>query len=185
LLNELISGSVTDAEQIALRERCSVLTSNMTISLAFLAPRLVRAAVEGMDSAARSAWVESAAIAHVPKAAPSPPKCSSVQKKGRPQRIVRQEPQFWMRRQSVQNSRWTWRTSTAVGVSSRKKGRIRRMTQVGRIESSRDTAGGLIDAQGVRLRRCSRSSRRYCPNRSRCDAGSPGSDSIRNSRSAG
>jgi hypothetical protein len=101
-----------------------------------------------MDSAARSAWVESAAIAHVPKAAPSPPKCSSVQKKGRPQRIVRQEPQFWMRRQSVQNSRWTWRTSTAVGVSSRKKGRIRRMTQVGRIESSRDTAGGLIDAQG-------------------------------------
>ena len=126
----------------------------MTISLAFLAPRLVRAAVEGMDSAARSAWVESAAIAPVPKAAPSPPKCSSVQKKGRPQRIVRQEPQFWMRRQSVQNSRWTWRTSTAVGVSSRKKGRIRRMTQVGRIESSRDTAGGLIDAQGVRLRRC-------------------------------
>jgi methionyl-tRNA formyltransferase len=46
-LDELISGSVTDAEQIALRERCSVRHVNMTISLAFLAPRLVRAAVEG------------------------------------------------------------------------------------------------------------------------------------------
>jgi hypothetical protein len=40
-------GSVTDAEQIALRERCSVRHVNMTISLAFLAPKLVRAAVEG------------------------------------------------------------------------------------------------------------------------------------------
>jgi hypothetical protein len=39
--------SVTDAEQIALRERCSVRQVNMTISLAFLAPKLVRAAVEG------------------------------------------------------------------------------------------------------------------------------------------
>jgi site-specific DNA recombinase len=46
-LDEMISGSVTDAEQIALRERCSVRHVNMTISLAFLAPRLVRAAVEG------------------------------------------------------------------------------------------------------------------------------------------
>jgi len=46
-LDEIISGSVTDAEQIALRERCSVRHVNMTISLAFLAPRLVRAAVEG------------------------------------------------------------------------------------------------------------------------------------------
>ena len=41
------SGSVTDAAQIALRERCSVRHVNMTISLAFLAPKLVRAAVEG------------------------------------------------------------------------------------------------------------------------------------------
>ena len=39
--------SVTDAAQIALRERCSVRHVNMTISLAFLAPKLVRAAVEG------------------------------------------------------------------------------------------------------------------------------------------
>jgi hypothetical protein len=43
----MISGSVTDAEQIASRERCSVSHVNMTISLAFLAPKLVRAAVEG------------------------------------------------------------------------------------------------------------------------------------------
>ena len=46
-LDEMISGSVTDAEQIALREKCSVRHINMTISLAFLAPKLVRAAVEG------------------------------------------------------------------------------------------------------------------------------------------
>jgi site-specific DNA recombinase len=46
-LDEMISGSVTNAEQIALRERCSVRHVNMTISLAFLAPKLVRAAVEG------------------------------------------------------------------------------------------------------------------------------------------
>ncbi len=46
-LDEMISEFVTDAEQIALRERCSVCHVNMTISLAFLAPRLVRAAVEG------------------------------------------------------------------------------------------------------------------------------------------
>ena len=46
-LDEIISGTVTDAEQIASRERCSVRQVNMTISLAFLAPRLVRAAAEG------------------------------------------------------------------------------------------------------------------------------------------
>jgi site-specific DNA recombinase len=46
-LDEIISGSVTDAEQIAMRERCSVRHVNMTISLAFLAPKLVRGAVEG------------------------------------------------------------------------------------------------------------------------------------------
>jgi hypothetical protein len=46
-LDEIVSGSVTNAEQIALRERCSVRQVNMTISLAFLAPNLVRAAVEG------------------------------------------------------------------------------------------------------------------------------------------
>jgi site-specific DNA recombinase len=46
-LDEIVSGSVTDIEQIAMRERCSVRHVNMTISLAFLAPKLVRAAVEG------------------------------------------------------------------------------------------------------------------------------------------
>jgi DNA invertase Pin-like site-specific DNA recombinase len=46
-LDEIVSVSVTDAEQIAVRERCSVRHVNMTISLAFLAPKLVRAAVEG------------------------------------------------------------------------------------------------------------------------------------------
>jgi site-specific DNA recombinase len=45
-LDEMISGSVTDLEQIASREQCSVRHVNMTISLAFLAPKLVRAAVE-------------------------------------------------------------------------------------------------------------------------------------------
>jgi hypothetical protein len=46
-LDEIVSGSVTDAEQIALREQCSVRHVNMTTSLAFLAPKLVRAAVDG------------------------------------------------------------------------------------------------------------------------------------------
>lgn len=46
-LDEMISSSVANAEQIALREKCSVRHVNMTISLAFLAPELVRAAVEG------------------------------------------------------------------------------------------------------------------------------------------
>jgi len=46
-LDEIVSSSVTNAEQIAMRERCSVRHVNMTISLAFLAPKLVRAAVEG------------------------------------------------------------------------------------------------------------------------------------------
>ena len=46
-LDEIVSGSVTDVEQIAARQKCSVRQVNMTISLAFLAPELVRAAVEG------------------------------------------------------------------------------------------------------------------------------------------
>jgi len=41
------SGKVTELEQIAAREKCSVRQVNMTISLAFLAPNLVRAAVQG------------------------------------------------------------------------------------------------------------------------------------------
>ena len=46
-LDEIVSSSVTDVEQIASRQKCSVRQVNMTISLAFLAPDLVRAAVEG------------------------------------------------------------------------------------------------------------------------------------------
>jgi site-specific DNA recombinase len=46
-LEEIVSGSVTDVQQIATRQKCSARQVNMTISLAFLAPDLVRAAVEG------------------------------------------------------------------------------------------------------------------------------------------
>jgi site-specific DNA recombinase len=46
-LDEIVPGSVTDVQQIATRQKCSVRQINMTISLAFLAPDLVRAAVEG------------------------------------------------------------------------------------------------------------------------------------------
>ena len=46
-LDEIVSGAVTDVQQIASRQKCSVRQVNMTISLAFLAPDLVRAAVEG------------------------------------------------------------------------------------------------------------------------------------------
>src|SRR5258707_5137508 len=42
-----VSGSATNIEQIATRQKCSVRQVNMTISLAFLAPDLVKAAVEG------------------------------------------------------------------------------------------------------------------------------------------
>src|SRR5260221_1686835 len=46
-LDEMVSGSATNIEQIATRQKCSVRQVNMTISLAFLAPHLVKAAVEG------------------------------------------------------------------------------------------------------------------------------------------
>jgi hypothetical protein len=46
-LDEIVSGYVADVEQIASRQKCSARQVNMTISLAFLAPDLVRAAVEG------------------------------------------------------------------------------------------------------------------------------------------
>ena len=80
-LDEIVSSSVTDAEQIALRERCTVRQVNMTISLAFLAPtsalrsrgvclgahRTAARCSCRMETALRSAWVESATIAHVSK----------------------------------------------------------------------------------------------------------------------
>ena len=45
-LDEIVAGGVS-VEQIAAREQCSIRQVNMTISLAFLAPTLVQAAVEG------------------------------------------------------------------------------------------------------------------------------------------
>jgi site-specific DNA recombinase len=46
-LDEIVTGSVTDAGQLAKRERCTVRQVNLSLSLAFLAPQLVTAAVEG------------------------------------------------------------------------------------------------------------------------------------------
>src|SRR5882724_2829751 len=46
-LDEIVSGSATNIEQIATRQKCSARQVNMTISLAFLAPDLVKAAIEG------------------------------------------------------------------------------------------------------------------------------------------
>jgi hypothetical protein len=41
-LDGMIAGTVTSVEQIAARDKCSIRQVNMTISLAFLAPELVR-----------------------------------------------------------------------------------------------------------------------------------------------
>ena len=46
-LDELVIGITTDAQTIAAREHCSLRHVNMTSSLAFLSPTLVKAAVEG------------------------------------------------------------------------------------------------------------------------------------------
>ena len=46
-LDELLTGTVKNPDQIAARESCSVRQVNMTISLAFLGPDLVNAAIEG------------------------------------------------------------------------------------------------------------------------------------------
>jgi DNA invertase Pin-like site-specific DNA recombinase len=46
-LDELTNGAMANAEEIAVRENCSLRQVNMMISLAFLAPNLVKAAVEG------------------------------------------------------------------------------------------------------------------------------------------
>jgi hypothetical protein len=50
-LDEILAGAVTGVEQIAAREKCSVRKIHMTISLAFLAPDLVKTAIEGGLSA--------------------------------------------------------------------------------------------------------------------------------------
>ena len=46
-LNELMSDATATTQAIAKREGCSIRKVNMTISLAFLAPNLVKAAIEG------------------------------------------------------------------------------------------------------------------------------------------
>jgi site-specific DNA recombinase len=46
-LDDVVSGRVTSVAQLCAREKCSVRQVNMTISLALLAPNLVKAAVEG------------------------------------------------------------------------------------------------------------------------------------------
>jgi hypothetical protein len=46
-LGELIANTAASAQSIAKRERCSARKVNMTISLAFLAPDLVQAAIDG------------------------------------------------------------------------------------------------------------------------------------------
>jgi site-specific DNA recombinase len=46
-LDELVGNLTASTESIARRESCSVRKVNMTISLAFLAPGLVRAAIDG------------------------------------------------------------------------------------------------------------------------------------------
>src|SRR4030088_358823 len=46
-LDQIGAGTLTRVEQIAARDKCSIRQVNMTISLAFLAPDLVKAAVEG------------------------------------------------------------------------------------------------------------------------------------------
>ncbi len=46
-LDELIAGTVTNVDQIAATQNCTVRQINMTISLAFLAPNLVQATVDG------------------------------------------------------------------------------------------------------------------------------------------
>ena len=46
-LDALMAGTVTNVEQIAAREKCSIRQVNRTITLAFIAPTLVKAAVDG------------------------------------------------------------------------------------------------------------------------------------------
>jgi hypothetical protein len=47
-LDEIVAGTLTGIEQIAARDKWSIRQVNMTISLAFLAPDLVKAALIGL-----------------------------------------------------------------------------------------------------------------------------------------
>jgi hypothetical protein len=46
-LDDVVSGRVTPVAELCNREKCSARQVNLAISLAFLAPNLVKAAVEG------------------------------------------------------------------------------------------------------------------------------------------
>jgi site-specific DNA recombinase len=46
-MDDVVSGRVTTVAELYAREKCSPRQVNMTVSLAFLAPNLVKAAVEG------------------------------------------------------------------------------------------------------------------------------------------
>ena len=46
-LNELVDQTVSDTEALAQREGCSERTIRMTLSLAFLAPDIITAAIDG------------------------------------------------------------------------------------------------------------------------------------------
>jgi site-specific DNA recombinase len=46
-LDDVVSGRVTTVAELCAREKCSVRHVNMTISLAFLAPDFVKAAIDG------------------------------------------------------------------------------------------------------------------------------------------
>ncbi len=46
-LDEIITDPTANPESIANREQCSVRKVNLTLSLAFLAPKLVKAAIDG------------------------------------------------------------------------------------------------------------------------------------------
>ena len=46
-LEELVTGAATTIEQIATHNKCSIRHVNMTISMAFIAPDLVKSAIDG------------------------------------------------------------------------------------------------------------------------------------------
>ena len=120
-LNEIVSGAVHDVEQIAQRHKCSVRHVNMTISMAFIAPSLVEAAVRRSSAArdwrrqlarctgrmvasVRTAWADRAikgwVLVDVRLRKPNHPFSFSPLPKRRPNR---QERDFSGRRPSPQN----------------------------------------------------------------------------------
>jgi hypothetical protein len=103
----VVSGRVTTVAELCLREKCSVRQVNMTISLAFLAPNLVKAAVEGRLP--RGVGITARLPFRVDQ--------SSLNYRGAKRGITaasadgfraeagRRERNFWMRRQGAKNRR--------------------------------------------------------------------------------